>query len=272
MPIFTVRHETIYRYRREVAFGEHRMMLRPRSDADQRVLAYRLDIAPAPADIREERDRFGNAVTIARFDGDAVAEELRFLATMTIDQAPTAIPPARARVPTVAAEAAARGSLEAWARLFDGHDGELAVAVAMTKAIDRSFRHVPRHEKGVQAPAETLALGHGTCRDFAVLMIAALARHGIGSRFVSGYLNLPKDPPERTRGGNTHAWVQADVDGRTIDFDPSHGTIGNAGLLRVAVVERPSDAIPLAGSWFGSAADAVGMDVAVKVVEDRVAA
>jgi Bacterial transglutaminase-like N-terminal region len=29
MPTLTIRHVTTYRYRRPVAFGEHRMMLRP---------------------------------------------------------------------------------------------------------------------------------------------------------------------------------------------------------------------------------------------------
>ncbi|MCW5714796.1 MAG: transglutaminase family protein [Bauldia sp.] len=265
MPIFTVRHETIYRYRRAVAFGEHRMMLRPRNDADLRVRDFRLEVTPAPAELREERDGYGNAVTIARFDRGTIADDLRFLATVTVDQAPAGVPAIATPVPTPAAETAARGSLEAWAALFGGSGSELATAIAMTKAIDRGYRHIPRHENGVQAPAETLALGCGTCRDFAVLMIGALAHHGIAARFVSGYLHLPDDPADRVRGGNTHAWVQADVDGRTVDFDPSHGTIGNAGLIRVAVVERPADAVPLSGSWFGSAADAVAMDVMVKV-------
>ena len=41
MPILTVRHVTTYHYRQPVAFGEHRMMLRPRDDDDQRVLKVR---------------------------------------------------------------------------------------------------------------------------------------------------------------------------------------------------------------------------------------
>jgi Bacterial transglutaminase-like N-terminal region len=35
MPILTVRHVTTYHYKQPVAFGEHRMMLRPRDDDDQ---------------------------------------------------------------------------------------------------------------------------------------------------------------------------------------------------------------------------------------------
>ena len=48
MPLLTIHHKTEYRYLRPVAFGEHRIMLRPRDGHDLRVLASRLDIAPEP--------------------------------------------------------------------------------------------------------------------------------------------------------------------------------------------------------------------------------
>ena len=41
MPILTIRHVTTYHYQQPVAFGEHRMMLRPRDDGDQKVLEIR---------------------------------------------------------------------------------------------------------------------------------------------------------------------------------------------------------------------------------------
>ena len=40
--VLTVRHVTTYTYRQAVAFGEHRMMLRPREGYDQRLLDARL--------------------------------------------------------------------------------------------------------------------------------------------------------------------------------------------------------------------------------------
>ena len=57
MPIITVRHVTTYRYKQPVAFGEHRMMLRPRDSYDQRLLDSNLVITPQPADIRWEIGR-----------------------------------------------------------------------------------------------------------------------------------------------------------------------------------------------------------------------
>src|ERR1039457_7629037 len=46
MLILTVRHVTTYHYKRPVAFGEHRMMLGPRDDDDQKVLETELEIQP----------------------------------------------------------------------------------------------------------------------------------------------------------------------------------------------------------------------------------
>ena len=69
MPIFTVRHVTTYRYRRPLAFGEHRMMLRPRESYDQRLVEARLDIQPKPKRLRWINDVFGNTVEIRHPNG-----------------------------------------------------------------------------------------------------------------------------------------------------------------------------------------------------------
>jgi transglutaminase-like putative cysteine protease len=138
----------------------------------------------------------------------------------------------------------------------------------MTQTIRRTFKHVSRHEKGIQPPVCTLNLGSGSCRDLAVLMITALRARGIAARFVSGYLHLTDDDDDddHVAGGNTHAWVQVYVPGPGwVDLDPSGGGVGNEKLIRVAVAHHPREAIPLQGTWFGTAADYLTMKVAVKV-------
>jgi transglutaminase-like putative cysteine protease len=136
----------------------------------------------------------------------------------------------------------------------------------MTRTIRRTFQHVARHEKGTQDPIHTLELGSGSCRDLAVLMIAAVRSLGLAARFVSGYLRLGDDD-HQTAGGNTHAWVQVYIPGPGwVDFDPSSGTAGNQNLVRVAAVPGPREAIPLQGTWIGNASDHLAMKVAVKVV------
>jgi transglutaminase-like putative cysteine protease len=285
MPILAIRHVTTYRYHQPVVFGEHRMMLRPRDDADQKVLQSEIEITPKPLRLEWSCDSFGNHVATAHFAGSAA--ELHFVSTIRLDHAPTDfcaadIDESARRYPFAygADEWAdlerytqpptARRGLDRWsAALFrkDGSADTYDLLVGMTATIRQTFKHASRHQKGIQTPAQTLALRSGSCRDLAVLMIAALRSRGIAARFVSGYVHLADDDDEdELTGGNTHAWVQVYVPGPGwVDFDPSGGVVGNQNLVRVAVVDDPSKAIPLQGSWYGSASDHLGMKVAVKV-------
>jgi len=86
MPILSIRHVTTYHYNQPVAFGEHRMMLRPRDDDDQKVLKSEIEITPAPLQLAWSQDIFGNHVAIAHFDDRAA--ELRFASDIRLDHAP----------------------------------------------------------------------------------------------------------------------------------------------------------------------------------------
>ena len=61
----------------------------------------------------------------------------------------------------------------------------------LNTAIHDQFAYVARFEEGVQDPDHTIAIGSGTCRDFAWLMVEALRRLGYAARFVTGYLYSP---------------------------------------------------------------------------------
>jgi hypothetical protein len=83
MPIFSITHLTDYRYQRFVAFGEHRMMLRPRDDEDQRVIQADLTISPKPEEVSWDRDHFNNYFAIARFYEQS--DQLRFVSNIRLD-------------------------------------------------------------------------------------------------------------------------------------------------------------------------------------------
>src|SRR6202012_3205704 len=86
MPRLTIHHKTVYRYTRPVAFGEHRIMLRPRDGHDLRVLSGDLVIEPRPMSLRWIHDVFGNSVAIATFDERS--DRLSFTWTATVDHNP----------------------------------------------------------------------------------------------------------------------------------------------------------------------------------------
>jgi transglutaminase-like putative cysteine protease len=286
MPILSIRHVTAYYYIQPVAFGEHRMMLRPRDDDDQKVIQSELEITPTPRQLAWTRDSFGNHVATADFAERAA--ELRFVSNVRLNHTPAALSAtdiedfARTYPFAYVAEdcpalerftqkPSPNPELDCWTAGFFRKDGSADthdLLVEMTQSIRRTFKHAARHEKGIQNPVQTLHLGSGSCRDLAMLMIAALRSRGIAARFVSGYLHLPDDgdDDEDITGGNTHAWVQVYVPGPGwVDFDPSGGVVGNRSLIRVAVVHHPREAIPLHGTWFGTASDHLAMKVAVKV-------
>jgi transglutaminase-like putative cysteine protease len=104
-----------------------------------------------------------------------------------------------------------------------------------------------------------------------MLMIEAVRSLGMAARFVSGYLHVPDhNDDSNAGGGNTHAWVQVYLPGPGwVDFDPASGIVGNRGLVRVAVVRDPRQAIPLHGTWTGFPSDNFGMTVEVNVTARR---
>jgi transglutaminase-like putative cysteine protease len=259
-------------------------MLRPRNGGGQKVLKSEINITPAPLRLTWSQDIFGNHVAIARFDDRS--DQLRFVNNIRLDHAPISFNEAdieesarfypfayaaedRLELKRFRQPRAARNEIERWSASFFREDrsvGTHEFLVGLTDAISRGFKHVSRHQKGVQDPVRTLELGSGSCRDLAVLMIAALRSRGFAARFVSGYVHLADDDDDDFVGGNMHAWVQVYVPGPGwVDFDPSSGVVGNQNLIRVAVAHHPREAIPLQGTWYGSASDHLAMNVAVKV-------
>ena len=286
MPLLTIHHQTEYTYRQPVAFGEHRIMMRPRESYDQRLVAADLAFDPEPCELRWLHDVFGNSVALARFDRRST--RLAITSEVTLEHAPIEHEAieiedyARLFPFTYSSEDMPdllrsierqhhdpRRIVDNWARGFvrDHAPTEtVAMLSEMATTIKRDMTYVPRHEKGTQTPIETLEKRRGTCRDFAVLMIEAARALGFAARFVSGYVYNPSRSEGRVGGGNTHAWVRIFLPGSGwVEFDPTNGIIGNRGLIRVAIARDPYQALPLSGTWSGFPGSYLGMAVTVEV-------
>ncbi|WP_448203662.1 transglutaminase family protein [Azospirillum sp. sgz302134] len=301
MQTLDIRHTTTYRYANPVTFGDHRLMFRPRDSHDLRLVETALVIEPMPAKVRWLHDVFGNSIAVASFD--APATELKFESHIRVEHYPLEAPEfpiedyartypfsySAEEIPDLARTTQRHypdpeHKIDDWAKRFvvlgeGGPPDTQDMLVAMTQSIKESFTYQARDLEGTQSPVETLEMGSGSCRDFALFMMEAARSLGFAARFVSGYLYDPtRDGPARdgaegggvvggvVGGGATHAWVQIYLPGAGwVEFDPTNGIIGGKSLIRVAVTRDPTQAVPLAGSWTGAPADFLGMTVDVQV-------
>ncbi len=286
MTILKVHHLTVYKYKKPVGFGQHRMLFRPRDSFDQHLLSWSLDIWPRPSDLYWVHDVFNNCVAVADFDTEA--EELRFETNIVLKH--NAEPALHFRTDEtgkvwpftydeddlpdlklyMTRQFPKDDSVEKWARQFIHPTSPTDTALLLetiTHAIRNDFKYAYRGNPGTQTPEMTLYSLSGTCRDFALLMMEAVRALGFAARFVTGYIYVPsRDTNDRQGGGSTHAWVQVFLPGAGwVEFDPTNGIIGNRDLIRVGVARDPRQAIPLWGSHTGSRMDSLGMTVQVNV-------
>jgi len=288
MAVVFVKHRTQYRYAQPVRLLEHRLMSRPRDSHDLRLLETGLTVEPRPRDVRWLHDVFGNSIAVTQFD--SASDEVVFESTFLAEHFPVAAealtlePYARHLPFRYSAEDSADLGLtkqrqyadperrvDEWAHRFIAMSEDadtLQVLTAMTCAVKSELRYRPRHEPGVQAPTETLALGSGSCRDFAVLMMEAVRSLSLGARFVSGYLYDDKllGKGGLVGGGETHAWLQVYLPGAGwVEFDPTNALVGGRNLIRVAVARDPVQAPPVTGTYIGCPGDLQSMTATVEI-------
>ena len=293
MQRLTVEHKTVYRYKRPVKFGDHRLMLRPRDSHDLRLLDATLLIEPH-ANLRWLHDVFGNSVAVAEFED--LADELFIQSSIVIDRYP--LPATDISIESYARylpfsysarEVPDLGRtlerhypdpdrlVEEWTRKFlnpkSGTTATEEFLLGVTTAIRQEFDYQARDELGVQSPAETLARRAGTCRDYALLMMEAVRSVGLAARFVSGYLYDPALDGEESDvvgAGSTHAWVQVYLPGAGwVEFDPTNGSYGGHNLVPIAVGREPEQAMPISGTFIGDPKDYIDMVVSVSVHAER---
>ncbi|WP_422011165.1 transglutaminase family protein [Roseateles sp.] len=210
--VYDIEHITEYRFHRPVELGLHRLTFRPRDGHDMRVLATELVITPTEQRVDLVHDVYGNSVALVL--PAAQAERLQVVCRFTVEHLgaegfnqPAASESAWMPPPYSMSERLSLTPfllpsfddpnlvLRTWAQPFaeaaENGGGPRAVVAQMCQAIRSGFTYAAREAEGVQTPRETLALGSGSCRDFATLMIDALRHLGIAARFVSGYLYSP---------------------------------------------------------------------------------
>ncbi|MBR1225924.1 MULTISPECIES: transglutaminase family protein [unclassified Bradyrhizobium] len=282
-------HTTEYTYRNPVGLLRHKLMIRPDESHDLRLHSAKLKVEPAPSDIYWKHDVFDNSICFLHWPEALRTRRLGIVSELDLTHHPEGQP-----LPIYSLDSAAEQfpyayaahefpdlarftqlqmpdsdrKVDAWARrVVSSVDSKetLRVLDAMTHVIKEEFRYVARHEEGTQTAAETLALGSGTCRDFAVLMMEALRCFGLAARFVTGYLYDNISGSVRG-GGSTHAWCSVYLPGAGwVEYDPTNGLIAGENLIRVGVTREAEQAIPISGGFVGNADDPIALHVDVSV-------
>jgi transglutaminase-like putative cysteine protease len=277
-----ITHSTEYYYKTPVEFGTHRAMLRPREGHDIHIVSSRLEVEPA-AIVRWIRDIMGNSIAVLNFTEPGA--KFRFLSEVDVDlyeEIPIdcAIDPAAEfypfqydsseqvelvpfRLPSYPHNGP---ELQAWLRdlYTPGTPANTSELLNKLNAkIHGSFTYSRREEAGVQNPCETLELGSGSCRDYAVFMMEAARHWGFAARFVSGYIQMGEG-----QHGATHAWTEIYLPGAGWrGFDPTNNKLADSEHVSVAVAREHEKASPLSGSWNGPEDAFDRMDVSVQVVQ-----
>ena len=288
MRTLRISHRTRYAYDRPVAFGVHRLMIRPRDGHDMRILDSSLVITPK-ADVHWAFDTFGNSVALLTFHEEAdelvIASEL-MLRRYGLDEPETRIERHASGYPFhydpddsidlasfLSIQCPQDGpAVESWmsAKMPELPNRSLQVLDLLGTAIHESFTYRRRDAYGVQSPAETITTASGTCRDFAFLFMEVARSLGFAARFVTGYLYDPGSDTANegalTGGGSTHAWADVFIPGAGwIEFDPTNRIVAGRNLVRVATTRTPAQAVPVSGTYRHDGAVFLGMNVEVSV-------
>jgi len=284
----SVSHVTEYNYSARVELGHHVAHLTPRTDDHQSVDRCELSIDPAPNDLRNGIDAFGNVRSY--FSIFSPHERLRVKARSRVrvrdryrDLDPTAS----------SAWEAVRDSLQyragrpyspasefVFASPYVPRDRELAryalasfaparpltqAAIELMHRVHADFRYCPESTEISTPVLQAFRERTGVCQDFSHVMIGCLRSIGLSARYVSGYL-VDSEAPERKRpigAGASHAWVSVfcpllgwvDLDA-TNDVMPQHH-------VTVAIGRDYGDVAPLRGVIRGGARHTLSVAVQV---------
>jgi uncharacterized protein (DUF2126 family)/transglutaminase-like putative cysteine protease len=272
-------HVSLYRYDRLVQLAPHVVRLRPAPHSRTPVSAYSFRVTPEEHFLNWQQDPFGNWLARLVFPKPHAHElkvEVDLIADLTTinpfdffveeyaEKIPFIYEPLLARelrpylelqpegprfqqlVRRVADDIARRGR-----RSVD-------VLVDINQLVQRSLRYDIRMEPGVFAPEESLERGHGSCRDFAWLLVNLLRHSGYAARFVSGYsiqLKADERPVEGPAGvevdcTDLHAWAEVYLPGAGwIGFDATNGLACGEGHIPLACTAEPGSAAPISGSY-----------------------
>lgn len=277
----TVTYRAEYRYERRVSLSPHIVRLFPRDALQDKVSTHRFTTNPSGS-VHWRHDLFDNVVAqcfypkeedclVFAFDAQVAVEERNpfgFLLDSRALQWPVEYD-ARERAVLGAFMIPSGAVFPSPLRPISGSE-MVGALVGMNQWVHANIAYERREEGEALAPAETLRLRRGACRDTAVLLAAALREQGFAARLVSGYLWEGDDVnSERKAETSLHAWTEVYLPGAGwVGMDPSNGVLADHHYLATAVGVVPADIAPVSGLYFSEAAVPASLVASVRVAPD----
>ncbi|MEO7328582.1 MAG: transglutaminase family protein, partial [Minicystis sp.] len=272
-----LQHHSAYLYPSPAALGPHLIRLRPATHTKATIETYSLRV-PSEGQIHWQQDPSGTRVARLTFLDGVRIERLDIAVEMAVDirpvnpfdffvddhaqKTPFAYPAEMGRdlLPFFGLDdPAMKGGplLEAFLAELPSEGPTIPLVVECNRLVNERTRYVIREEAGIWTPEQTLEEGRGSCRDSAVLLIAALRSRGFAARFVSGYLiqlvdegMIPNAPKGVGRDVvDLHAWAEVFLPGAGwIGLDATSGLLCGEGHIPLACTAFPALASPLEGT------------------------
>jgi transglutaminase-like putative cysteine protease len=275
---YQITHTIAYQYSTSVQLQPHLVQLRPRSDSSQTLHHFSLELSPSAIGCSEIIELDGNSTAKVWFSTDPV-EKLTVKAVSQVTTHRTNpfdylmenwalhLP---IDYPSSLLQRLQPYLGDAWASSTDPIVAQLAQEVYsevsgrtdrfLTELNQRIYQHcgyMIREMGDPLPPGITWSQKQGSCRDFAVLFMAACRTVGIASRFVSGYEEGDVNMPERY----LHAWAEAYLPGAGWrGFDPTHGLAVSDRHIALAASPIAHIATPLRGAFQGGDVQATMSD------------
>lgn len=284
---YQVIHETLYRYESPVVFSQQLLHLTPRPLPFQARDAHRIAIEPAPGELSERVDYFGNPVTLLMLAAPHSSLAVRAESRLTVEPRGQERALRAQGAPWEALRDRLRAGggaalLEPAQFLFESPHVECFRDLALyagpsftagrglpdalldlMRRMHADFTFDPKATSVSTPLREVLARRRGVCQDFAHFMIGCLRTLGLAARYVSGYI-LTAPPPGKPRlvgADASHAWVSVycgDAGGNAggtagswIDLDPTNDCLVDDEHVTLAWGRDFSDVTPMRGVILG---------------------
>ncbi|CAH1043737.1 Large protein containing transglutaminase-like domain [Halomonas sp. TD01] len=274
MPIrVALHHRTTYRFDRPVNLSPHIVRLRPAPQCRTPIDDYSLTVSGDDHFLNWQQDPFGNfnARIVFPEPRNELIITVKLIASMTVinpfdffleeyaQKTPFAYPEELSKALWLYLEVTESGPrLMEWVKEIPRDPiNSVDFLVALNQRLNSDISYLLRLEPGVQSCEETLALGRGSCRDSAWLLVQIFRHLGLAARFVSGYLiQLAADKkavvePNSKDIDSTdlHAWAEVFLPGAGwIGLDPTSGLFAGEGHIPLAATPAIGSAAAITGS------------------------